>query len=184
MLFKIDLDKKIRDLNPEIDIIPALKELSDRTLKYVFLVYDYKSPYRELPIKERKEKVGFLVGFKRETGKQNRFDKNAREIMSGRHPRTERAINAFKDLIYDSDRDTYQAIDDLITNIRDFIRTPDPKGLEMEKKAKLAKEIPSLSQTKKQLAQILEIKDKEYSDEDDTGQEEISTLEMIHEGIL
>ena len=72
-----------------------------------------------------------------ESGTQRRFDKNAREIMGGKHPRTERGITAFKGLIYDDDRDTYQAIDDLITNIRNFIRTPDPKGMEMEKKARL-----------------------------------------------
>ena len=180
MLFRVDFDKPILETNPDMGIIPEFKDVPDRNLKYMCLVYDYESPYKNLPMKERKEKVAFRVGFKMEKGRKV-LDKNARDIMNGNNPRLEKAIKAFKELIYDSDRETYESIDQLISNIRDFIKIPSKSAQEMDKKANMAQKLPSLSQTKKQLAQILEIQDK-VVDEEEEVVEEISTLEMVNEG--
>lgn len=182
MLFNVDFDKPVRDVNPEIDTIKDFKDIPDRSLKYVFLVYDYKSPYRELPIKQRKEKVAMAVGYRMEKGR-NVFDKNAREVLNEKNYSVERARKAFQELIYDQDRDTYQSIDDLINNTKEFIRIKSIQAGELEKKIKMAKELPLLASTKKQLAQILEISDKIELEEEEEGMK-ISTLEMTNEDLI
>jgi hypothetical protein len=182
MLFNVDLDKPVRETNPEIDTIREFKDIPDRSLKYVFLVYDYKSPYRELPMQQRKEKVALMVGFKMETGRKM-FDKNAREVLKEKNYAVERARKAFTELIYDQDRDTYQAIDDLINNTKDYIRKTSNIASEMDKKIKMAKELPALASTKAQLAQILDISDKIELDEEDE-ESQVSTLEMSNEGLI
>ena len=181
MLFKVDLNKTVKELNPEIEVINEFKDVPDRNLKYIFLVHDYESPFRKLPMDQRKEKVAFSVGFKVEKGRPV-LDKNARNIMGGKNPKVERAIKAFKRLIYDSDRDTYQSLEDLISNIRVEIRAPGKSSQDMKHKASLAKDLPSLAQTLKQLAQILDIKET-TEDESDNEEVQISTLEMVNEGL-
>ena len=184
MLFKVDLDKSVKELNTSIDTIPEFQKISDRNLKYIFLVYDYDTPYKQLPIGQRKEKVALTVGFRLEKGR-NIFDKNARDIMNGKNRPIERAIKAFKELIYDSDRETLQSIEDLINNIKDDIRNPGKNPKELKDKADLAQKLPVLSRTKKELAQILDVRDESPLDEEDgEEQNQHSTLEMINEGIL
>ncbi len=48
MLFKVTRNKLVRD-NPELAQFPEFVNCSDVELKYVFLMYDYKSPYRQQP---------------------------------------------------------------------------------------------------------------------------------------
>ena len=182
MLFKVEPNKSVRELNPELSVVEEFEKIPERNLEYIFLVYDYESPYRKLPLDQRKEKVAFKVGFKMEKGRRL-LDKNARNIMNGKNVPTQKALEAFKELIYDSDRDTYQALEDLITNIRRELRTPSKGSQDMKHKAALAKDLPSLAQTKKQLAQILEKKDT-TEDESEDENEKMSTLEMMNEGLL
>lgn len=182
MLFRVEPKKSVRTLNPELESIEAFYKIPERNLEYIFLVYDYESPYRKLPLEQRKEKVAFMVGFKKEKGR-NVLDKNARNIMNGKNAPTQKALEAFRELIYDSDRDTYQSIEDLISNIRRELRTPSKGSQDMKHKAALAKDLPALSQTKKQLAQILEIKD-DVEEESEDENEKMSTLEMMNEGLI
>jgi len=181
MLFRVDLTKSMFDINPGMKIIPEFVDVPDRNLKYICLVFDYESPYKKLPLKERKEKVAFRVGFKMEKGRRI-LDKNARDIMLCKNGKVERATKAFKELIYDSDRETYESLDQLIANIRDIIKVPSKSVQEMDKKATMAQKLPSLSQTKKQLAQILDVQDYLEEDDDENQEGSISTLEMVNEG--
>jgi hypothetical protein len=157
MLFKVDIRKPVRETNPEINAIEEFVDLSDRNLKYIFLVYDYDTPYKQIPIDERKKKVALDVGFKTEKGR-DLFDKNARDILNGKIDSIEAAIKKFKSLIFDQDRETYISVSELIVNISNMIGTPTKNIAELEKKAKMAQQLTSLSQTKKQLAQILGIR--------------------------
>lgn len=184
MLFKVT-DKDIRVDNPEIDAIPEFKALSDRNLKYIFLVYDYESPYRLLPLEKKKERVAHRVGFRLEKD-GFRFDKNARDLMNGKNARINDAIRAFRDLLFDSDRETYQSVCDLITNIRDFIRQTSSSAGEYQKKVAMAEKLPRLEETKKSLAQILGIREEVVEDtsKKDEQLDELSTLDLVNQGDL
>jgi hypothetical protein len=183
MLFKVEPGKSVRELNPELSSIKEFDKIPERNLEFIFLVYDYESPYRKLPLDQRKEKVAFNVGFKMEKGRRI-LDKNARNIINGKNAPTQKALIAFKELIYDSDRDTYQSLEDLIANIREELRTPSRGSQDMKHKAALAKDLPALAQTKKQLAQILEIKDTSENESEDDEENKMSTLEMANEGLI
>ncbi len=183
MLFKVT-DRDIREDNPGIEAIPEFKQLSDRNLKYIFLVYDYDTPYKQLPIDKRKERIGHRVGFRLEADGK-RFDKNARGIMENKAPRMKEATRAFMDLLYDSDKETFQAVCDLITNIRDFIRQISSSAGEYQKKVAMAEKLPRLEETKKSLAQILNIREETREEEPDNSEKkEMSTLDLVNQGDL
>jgi hypothetical protein len=182
MLFRVDFTKTMFEVNPEMEMIEQFKEVPDRSLKYMCLMYDYESPYRKLPLSQRKDKVASMVGFKREKGRRL-FDKNARDIMNGKNPKLEEAIKEFKTMIYDTDRETLQSLDVLIENIRTELKTPGKSSGDMKNKSALAKELPALASTKKQLAQILEIQGSGDVDEEEE-ESKMSTLEMLNQGLL
>lgn len=183
MLFKVT-SNPVRQDNPEIDSIPEFIGLSDRNLKYIFLVYDYKSPYREIPIDKRKERVAAnpIVGFRMEKDGK-RFDKNARDIFLGNVKSVNNAIAAFKNLQYDEDRETLDSVRQLISNIRDYLRVATGDSLDYERKIKMANNLVKLEQTKKDLALILDIR-QDVDQHESSDEEELSTLDKLNQGLL
>ena len=183
MLFRIEFDKPVRETNPTIDMFEEFKDVPDRTLKFIFLVYDYETPFKKLPLDQKKEAVALRVGFKMEKDRKI-FDKNARDIMNGNNRKANEALKKFKELIYDEDKETLRSLDDLISNIRVEIRAPGKNAQDMKNKAQLAKDLPALASTRKQLAQILEVKESDVEEEEDKDDTKTSTLELVNEGLL
>lgn len=81
MIFKVKHDEKVRESNPGIDAIEALKDIPDRVLKYVFLMYDYDSPYSRLPESMRKEQVLINIGYTNE-GMIKKFASNYKKQIA------------------------------------------------------------------------------------------------------
>ena len=57
MLFRIMRDKDFFDSNPQAELIDEFSKLTSDEMKYIALVYDYDSPYKNLGKRERKEKA-------------------------------------------------------------------------------------------------------------------------------
>jgi hypothetical protein len=136
MLFKVT-KKPVREDNPELLAIQEFDPLTDRELKWVFLVYDFKTAYRQLSLPDRKEQACEQIGYKRES--VSRMDKSARNIMSvdlqKKHlPHIEPAIIAFKKMQRDIDREALETYD---INLEHF--------MEQMKKPKITKEDWDLS---------------------------------------
>jgi len=181
VLFKVVAKVPVRESNPGIEAIEEFNDISDRNLRYIFLVYDYDSPFKQLPIDERKKKVALHVGFKTEKGR-TMLDKNARDIMNDKVEYIQKETKKFKELLFDQDRETFISISELIVNISNFIRVPSKDAGELEKKAKMAQQLTSLTQTRQQLAQILGIRSETIDGQDEKKEEiRLSTLERFNE---
>ena len=121
MLFKVT-KRPVREDNPELLAVQEFEPLQDRELKWVFLVYDFKTVYRQLSLPDRKEQAAEQVGYKRESVK--RMDKSARNIIipslqEKNLPHIAPAIAAFKAMQRDLDREAMEAYD---INLEHYIK--------------------------------------------------------------
>jgi hypothetical protein len=177
-------DKPMIEENPLLGGIPEVAQLQDKVIRYIVLVYDYDSPYKKFPLDERKRRVAERVGFlKEKDGK--RFDKNYREILNDNNDRVLKGIAAFKETMFDEDKEMLASLRGLIHNIRSEIATPSSDVAILEKKAKLAAMLPNLAKNKQELVKILEITDEIQPQQAEEQQvDELSTLEALNEGLI
>lgn len=180
MTYKVT-DADIFEDNPELKTIEEYKTCTSRQLKFVFLAYDYKGPYRRLRPEDRKRHAAIQAGYKTEKDSQ-RLDMNARNAVNGNVAAIERAIKYFLSTQYDEDRETLMAIKNLIMDIKTLCNKRDKNVNEMEKAVKLAKDLPGLEKTKKELQEIFNLRDNQSEDEitvkDDV---QLSTLDELNQ---
>jgi hypothetical protein len=178
MLFKIS-KKPLIEENPELKAIPEFADLSDRQLRYIFLVYDYKTPLRQMPLEKRKEEAAKTVGYKYEADGK-RLDRNARNLIAGKVVSVENAIIKFLNIQRDEDRESLMAIDSQITQIKDFIKKPGKEAGELEKSVKLAKELPALYEVRNQLKAILNLREEEKEQQPEEFKRELSAIDKFN----
>lgn len=178
MTYKVT-EADIFEDNPELTTIDEYKTCTSRQLKYVFLAYDYKGPYRRLKPDDRKRHAAIQAGYKAEK-ETNRLDMNARNAVNGNVVAIERAIKYFLSTQYDEDRETLAAIKNLIMDIKTLCNKKDKNINEMEKAVKLAKDLPGLEKTKKELQEIFNLRDNQSEDEVIVKDEiQLSTLDEL-----
>lgn len=185
MLFKVEAGKDIFESNPELKAIPAFADCPSRELKYVFLVYDYKTPFRDLPIEKRHEPALLAAGYRREPD-GSRLDKNARAVLSGNSQRIKEAIGVFKTMQYDDDRELLAEIDSHIGQVRKFIKTDKKNNATKIKAASdMQKSLPDLLKQRKAVAELLEVREEipVEEEEEDVMQDtkKLSTLDRINQ---
>lgn len=95
MIFKVVHGKDIREVNDNIDVIPEFQECNDKSLKYIFLMYDYDSPYARLPEEIRKQQVLINLEYTNEATIRKFFHRNQKKI--------EAATQIFKDIQYSAE---------------------------------------------------------------------------------
>lgn len=163
MLFKIQSGKDVFDLNPELRAIPEFDALTARQMAYVILATDYKSPFRKLAIATRKTRAALEAGYKYEKdGKK--LDMNARNVIQGKTPAIERAIRKYNLIQKDEDYETLLGLSRLISDIRELNNTANKSLAELEKAVKLSKELPALMKAKRDLEDIIEMREDEVSE--------------------
>ena len=173
MLFLVTKND-VRADNPELLAIQEFMPLSDRELKFIFLVYDFKTPYRQLSLPDRKEQSAEQVGYKRESPK--RMDKSARNIMlpqlqEKNLPHIAPAIAAFKHMQRDLDREAMEAYD---VNLEHFmVKLKEPKQNEKDwiLIAKLVPQYEKLLVGRKRIKEQLDLRGGfEEEDQDEKGE--------------
>lgn len=180
MTYKVS-ENNIFDDNPELKTVPEFANCTSQQMKYVVLAFDYGSPYKKLPAKSRKEKAAFRAGYKYEKGGK-RLDMNARNVIAGKVRTVQAATAKFMELQYDEDRESYEAIKTLITDIRKLCSKQEKTLTEIEKAAKLAEKLPVLEKAKKELESLFNLRDSSHEEEEvQTEDETLSILDEINE---
>ncbi len=163
MLFKIRANNDVFKDNPELLSISQFSELTDRQMKYVILAFDYKSPFRKLEWSKRKEQAALAAGYKLEKDGK-RLDRNGRAIVSGANKAVEIARKYYNTISKDEDYETLLGLSKLITDIKELNAAPNKSLQELEKAVKFSKELPALMKAKKELEDILEMREDEVTD--------------------
>ena len=154
-LLKIS-SKDLRQENAWINDVETFKELTDRQLKYIYYGFDYHSPLRSLPIKDRLRQAALMAGYKMEKD-GSRLDANARALVEGKVKSVEQAIVKYNSMQFDEDRETYESVCTLLRQLRELNNKPDKNVNELEKAVKMSKEIDKLTETKRKLEELLNI---------------------------
>lgn len=177
MIFKIEKGKTLLESNPEIQNFPRMANCSDRTLRWIFFVYDYETPFRKLPLEDRKEKAADVVGFKREpTG---RFDKNARNVIQLKLEGLSDTIAEFSMLQYDQEKDLIKGYETQIDDAIQLMKKENKSDKDWANLMKINKDLPGIIKTKKELELQVGYRTEETAQED-TGSEPLSALDMFH----
>lgn len=119
MLFKLHYDKSPFELNEGLRAIKEFSYLTDRQFTAVALFADYESPLRKLPEAKRKEQAAIISGYPME-GK--RLDKNGRNFVDGKVKSIEVAIDKYREIQFDKDRETLLGIDRQIHEIMEIVK--------------------------------------------------------------
>lgn len=149
-------NKAINEDNPWIVDVEQFKPLTDRQLKYIYYGFDYHSPLRSLPLKDRLRQAALMAGYKMEKD-GSRPDANARALIEGKIKSVEVAITKYNQLQFDEDRETYESVCTLLRQLRELNNKPDKNVNELEKAVKMSKEIDKLTETKRKLEDLLNI---------------------------
>jgi hypothetical protein len=119
MLFKLHYEKSPFVLNDGLQAIREFVCLSDRQFTAVALFVDYDSPLRKLPEIQRREQAAIISGYPME-GK--RLDKNGRNFVDGKVKSMESAINKYREIQFDKDKETLAGIDRQIHEIMEIVK--------------------------------------------------------------
>jgi hypothetical protein len=163
MLFKVQHGKDVFELNPELKAISEFEPLTGRQMVYVILSTDYKSPFRKLTTADRKTRAAVEAGYKYDkTGK--RLDTNGRNIIQGKNAAVEKAIKKYRILQKDEDYESLLGLSKLIGDIRELNQAHNKSLAELEKAVKFSKELPALMKAKKDLEEVLDMREDEITD--------------------
>lgn len=163
MLYKVVAGKDVFELNPELNAIEEFEHLTSRQMVYVILSTDYKSPMRKLKADEKKKRAALEAGYKMEKDGK-RLDMNGRSVTTGKNDKVERAIKKYKILQKDEDFETILGLSRLINDIREFNVAPNKSATEIEKAIKFSKDLPTLLKAKREIEDILEMREDEVTD--------------------
>lgn len=163
MLYKVIAGKDVFELNPELRAVEEFEALTPRQMAYVILATDYKTPFRKLPWPKRREQAALSAGYKMEKDGKT-LDKNARGIIGGKTEGVQRAIKRYNIIQKDEDYETLLGLTKLINDIRELNATSSKSLIELEKAVKFSKELPALMKAKKELEDILEMREDEPTD--------------------
>ena len=187
MIYKVT-DGDVFEDNPGLDSNEKFAKCTSRELKYIFLLYDFKSPYSKMSFNMRQEKAGIEAGFRKEKDGK-RFDKNARQVISTTPTaRVKAAIAEFKAIQSASNKDLaiLAAIDEQIEYIIGYLDNPTPAGESksqpdrIKKNIDIMQKLPQLLEVRKKIEVILEL----AAAEEEGSTKEVSTLDEVNQEII
>lgn len=193
MLFKVEKGKSVFELNPELKAVDAFADLTDRQMVYVILVADYKTPFRKISLDDKKYHSALAAGFKLEKDGK-RLDMNARNLISGKVPSVEAAIQYYRETLQkDEDYETLLSVGTLIAQIRELNAKPEKTIQELEKAVTLTVgKLDKLIETKKKIEEIIGMREDAVSenqagapeDPDTVDESTLPTLSKLNQGLI
>ena len=154
--FKIS-DKKFFEDNPEAKVFPEFQNLTDEQMKYIALMYSYRSPIKNMEFeKKQKEAIRLAKFVPTPTGRPSKWESDVVEV---RADYIKIAMAKFKELQFDEDKEDFDAYCEQLEDFRLFLRIKNKKGTDIDKALKIMKEMPYLTSLKSELAEKLKLRD-------------------------
>lgn len=178
MLFKITAGQDVFELNPGLRAVEEFVDLTDRQMKYIILSTDYKSPFRKLSPTDKRFRAALEAGYKLEKDGK-RLDMNGRNITGGKNDKVERAIKKYNILQKNEDYETILGLSKLIGDIREFNVASNKSAAEIEKAIKFSKDLPTLIKAKREIEDILEMREDEVTDVPDATNADLEVKESV-----
>lgn len=178
MIFKVEKGKDFFEINPEVKSLEKMPECTSRDLSWICLTFDYQTPLRNIPMDQRKEVAAKMVGFRVEKD-TDRLDKNARNVINGKIPRVNEAVDEFMKIQYDEEQELLIGYKEQISQAIDLMKKKNKSEKEWGLSDKAVKMLPTLLSAKKELEKQLGMR--EERGDSDSDNEPLSTLDLLHE---
>lgn len=183
MLFNIKASEPVRETCPDIDSIPEFEGITDRQIRYVILVYDYDSPYRQQPLDERKVRVAKDVGYSYNPDTSKITEREGKNIINNDIPDVVRAIKKYRELQYDEERDLLMAYDEQLLQFKEFFRKKGKTEDEIKLALAITKQYNELISDRKAMIESLGLKGEIGDEEDEFADEALSLIDQVNMGI-
>jgi hypothetical protein len=172
----------LRESNSGIDAVPVFTNLTDKQLLYVYYVYDWSAPYFKAKLEDKKMMAARDSGLGFET-KENRPSKYTRDIMNLKNHKVNEGIARFNVLqrATDIDRALLEALQAQIYEIMTKIGTPSNTAEDLKRMIVVSKALPDLIKQRKEIAEVVGLRDLAVSSEEDEIEKELSTLDELNE---
>lgn len=179
MIFKVLKDVDFFEANPEASLIEQFSVLTSDEMKYTSLVYDFDSPFRNIPIVERKEKILHILNFKK---RGNSWNKKILSMLDGVEKKYGIAAEYYRSLMKDLDKSTLFAYESQMEECQDFLSTKGKTSSDMKTAMQMQKMMEESRSVIKKLKEEIEIRDQvnEYLEEESVGSESLSLVEEIN----
>mgnify|MGYP003145391645 FL=1 len=171
-LFDVDkegnvlLQDKTVALVPEILAVYRHKDYGSRAIKWIVLMCDYNSPYRNLPEKEKREAVTMDMYGKRS------FYKLDKEVI-------EKAMDKYNELQYDPLYEQYRVFNNKLIEFNEYIKNMPITGDNATELQKVMIGQDKIMDAREKLRKLILTRNEE--EENIEGGGELSFLELINE---
>lgn len=170
-LIDIDRDGNVFLQDNSIALIPKMwavyknRKMGSKMVKWIVSVYDYKSPFRRLPLDERKARVSYAIYDK---------DKNPKE----NDDLVQKAIEEYTKLQYDPLIDQYNAMCEQAYKMTKVYRDIEPSENNLEELNKLQEQMQKAATSRDKIKELI-LKDMESETKiSGTGSEDFSIFEQ------
>lgn len=171
MLFRVNADEPIRNTNENIDSVPEFLPCNDKTLKYVFLMYDYDSPYARQPHDMRKDLVLAALQYVKPETIKSFFRRNKDNI--------EAATRAFNKMQYNAEFEALISLKIQLDQWNDLLRKPEKTEKEQALVLKIADKLPDYMKRVKEIEEIVGYR--ERFEEDDESLQKTALEEYLED---
>jgi len=180
MQYKIVAGKSIFDTEPGLKAIKAFAQCTDKELKFLFLAYDYETPFRKLPKDQRLKQAAVEAGYSYESGTAY-LRKDGRDAISFKSKLLRDARDYFMDEIQavDLDREMLDAYNEQIGQHNEFLRRRDKKPSEIKLAMEVQQKLPDIVEKRNKLAELVGFKN-EFAAEIEREKKQMSTLDKIN----
>lgn len=160
------VEDSVYDAVPEFKVLKKSKIHGSKTISWIVLMYDKRSPYRNLPEQERSKAVT-----------QEIYKKDKFYIL--KKPEVTAAVRKYKELSYDPLEEQYSIFGDKIHSLNQYIEGFDVEGKleDVEKLQKVMFAMDKIVESREKLRKIIEKRDQE--EEQTRGGSQKSYLEEL-----
>lgn len=173
MLYKIESSKPLRETNGNIDANPIFAKYNDRVLRYVFLMFDYDSPYRRMPMEARKHHVLNACSVVDEKSKEDFFKSNEGHVHILK--------KEFTKLQFDVERESLLSCREQMMEWNELLSKKDKSDREQVLAHKVFKDLPDFMERLKKIEEIVGEREV-YNDAEDVESTDLEDyLEELNE---
>jgi hypothetical protein len=147
-LIEIDKDSNVFIHDDSIALMPKLwavykhKRLGSKMVKWIVSMFDYKSPYRRLPQKERRREVTYNI-----FGRTSYANCDLKEVKE--------AIREYDKLQFDPLIHQYNAMMEMAYDITEAFRAIEPDEKNLSKINKMQKEMKEAAESREKIKELI-----------------------------
>lgn len=147
MIFKVVHSVPLRETNDNIDAHPKFKDVDDTLLRFVFLLYDYTSPYSRIPLSIREEQVFVACGLNDKTAISKFKAKYAKQMPSIK--------DAFNKLQHNAEYEALDACKAQVGFWNELLKKENKSEKELDIAFKIVDKLPTFLERIKKLEEIV-----------------------------